>query len=717
MNDEDRDLQENVSRLIRAAMGPETRPDSVVREKTFHALASELRAGRAATGEDQSNVSPKVPTALRRYLMSAFAAAACLVAGVSIWLASRGHNPNRPDVAKKPTDERPIPEVTLAAGWRVAPTGAADYRIVAADRISLLNGELFVESTALEMGGTKRPPLHIETSAGTATAAGTSFYIGSHTAESNTPNATNVKGAVMSPFTRVLVLAGMVTLANSQGSIAGQANQLLAAEPDKAPVNLAITANSDFALDLYGQLAKEHKGKNLFFSPYSMSSALAMVAEGARGETAQQMAKVLRFPDAARRLGDDAQLIPWNVALIHTGMAELNERFNAAQSPPKELLDKLDAVGKACEAAEVRAQALSESPQRGDKEKEIEAAWQKAADLRNEVGGLIEQIDQYELRVANSLWGDKKFPFKQSYVDAIHKFYRTGGLFSVDFQGDYGSAVKRINAWVAEQTHGRIQNVISPDGQPAAPTALVLTNAVYFKGGWHEIFDDHHTKPDNFTLAHGAKVQTPMMHAYERRSDSYAAFNQDGSFFATPEKYLPGKTSEAKLYPGDRGFAMLEMTYKGEELSMVLIVPRSAKDFASLEEMLTSKNLQSWIARLASRETEVFMPKFQLRTEYNMGKPLEDMGMSRALAPGADFSGIGEAPLYLGKVLHKACVDVNEIGTEAGAATFGMAFGGVEVGEIPFRPTFRADKPFVFLIRDRKTGSILFLGRVMDPRG
>ena len=157
------------------------------------------------------------------------------------------------------------------------------------------------------------PPLSIETPAGMVRAAGTKFYVGSHFLPSET---TESKGAVvMTSFTRVLVLAGAVALANAQGSVTGQANHLLAAQTGKAPTNYAVTANSDFAIDLYRQLSKGNSDQNLFFSPYSVSSALAMAAEGARGETALEMGQVLRFPAAARRIGDDAQLIPWNTSL------------------------------------------------------------------------------------------------------------------------------------------------------------------------------------------------------------------------------------------------------------------------------------------------------------------------------------------------------------------------------------------------------------------
>ena len=279
------------------------------------------------------------------------ATAACLLVALA-WLLAAG----RRNIPARPAGSGPPqPPVQLAVGWQVKPTGAADYRVMKPDLIRLDRGELLVESLPLADGKQTRPPLKIETEAGVATAAGTKFYIGVHpvrclkrTTDSSvrsthpTSNPIDSEGVVMTRFTRVLVLAGMVTLANAQGSVTGQPNHLLAAEAGKAPVDYAIAADAGFAVDLYRQLCKENPGKNLFFSPYSMSSALAMTAEGARGETAAEMGKVLCFPEAARRVGDDAQLIPWNVALIHTGMAALNERFNAPKPASKAIRDKID---------------------------------------------------------------------------------------------------------------------------------------------------------------------------------------------------------------------------------------------------------------------------------------------------------------------------------------------------------------------------------------
>ena len=469
----------------------------------------------------------------------------------------------------------------------------------------------------------------------------------------------------MTHLTRVLVLSGLVTLVNVHGSVTGQSNHLLAAEAEKAPVGHAITATSDFALDLYGRLAKENPGKNLFFSPYSMSSALAMTAEGARGETAAQMGKVLRFPEAARHVGDDAQLIPWNVELIHTGMAALNGRLNAAV--PK---------------------------------------------------------DQYELRVANALWGEKTYPFRQSYLDTINKYYQTGGVFPVDFIGDPEGNRKRINAWVEKQTQERIKDLI-PQGAIDGLTRLVLTNAIYFKGQWAEPFSERDTKPDDFTLADGTRLPVPMMHHGWMIMANYAAINSDGTSFDSPKMYSPGKTDEKKLYPDERGFQILELPYRGEKLSMVLIVPRAADGLASLEKMMTAENLHGWIGKLQKRSVHGFVPKFKLETCYLMNETLKAMGMVRAFKlpgpDGAQFDGMCASPdpgykLYISDVLHKAFVEVNEKGTEAAAATAVLMPGAADHADMaPFTPTFRADKPFVFLIRDRQTGCILFLGRMMNP--
>jgi serine protease inhibitor len=474
------------------------------------------------------------------------------------------------------------------------------------------------------------------------------------------------------------VLAGVVTLANAQGSVTGQPGHLLAAEPGKASVDYAVAADAGFAVDLYRQLCKENPGKNLFFSPYSMSSALAMAAEGARGETAAEMGRVLCFPDAARRAGDDAQLSPWNAALIHTGMAALNKRFNAPKPASKAIRGKIDS--------------------------------------------------QYELLVANALWAEKTYPFQPSYLETIRKYYAQGGAFPADFRNQPEPTRLRINAWVEEQTRQRIKDLLPP-GSVDPLTPLVLTNAIYFKGEWAEVFQKGQTQEDDFLLADGGKARVPMMRHDGLGSASYAAFNGDGTFFDTPREIETGKSPE--LYPDGHGFTMLEIPYKGDDLSMVAIVPQAADGLTALESSLTSASIQSWVGKLQKRAVNVFLPKFKLKTAYTLNDTLKAMGMVRAFVNpaagpnGADFDGMCaiqnpalDQKLYIGLVVHKAFVAVDEKGTEAAAATAGPMRPGAmrRPHMVPFTPTFRADKPFVFLIRDRHTGCILFLGRMVSPK-
>ncbi len=328
------------------------------------------------------------------------------------------------------------------------------------------------------------------------------------------------------------------------------------------------------------------------------------------------MGKVLRFPEAARRIGDDAQLIPWNVSLIHTGIAELNERFNSSKPGSREIRDEIKRLRKEFDAANGRATLL------GD-----DVAFQEAQELARKLNELLPQVDQYELHVANALWVEKTCPFQPSYLDTIRKFYGTGGAFPLDFTRNSEPARQKINAWAEEQTGNRIKDLL-PEGSVNSLTRLVLTNAVYFKGEWAKVFDKRATKEDDFLLAGGTKARTPMMHHDKLDSAAYAAFNGDGTFFDTPTAIRPKQ--QPPLYPDEHGFLMLEMPYKGDDLSMVVIVPRAADGLPAIEKLLTPVNVQAWIAKLQKREVHVFMPKFKMETGYNMNDSLRAMGMSRA---------------------------------------------------------------------------------------
>jgi serine protease inhibitor len=477
------------------------------------------------------------------------------------------------------------------------------------------------------------------------------------------------------------VLAGIVTMTNNSGTVQAGENEAVVAGAKGAPEKITVQANSDFAFDLYKQLAKENDGKNLFFSPYSVSGALAMTAEGARGKTAEEMGKVLRFPDATRRTGDDAQRIPWETSQIHTGFGEINARLNEKLS---------DADRKKIEGQIATLQT------------ELKAMQEKASKMRDqklnaEIAKLVTQIKTLDgkinppkLAVANALWGEKTFPFRKDYVDTISASYKTGGLFPIDFAKNPEPSRLHINGWVEEQTNNRIKDLI-PKDDIDGNTKLVLTNAIYFKGNWTNPFDKKMTRTRDFTRSDGSKVQTPIM------------------FGSLPVKLGGQKVAE------DTHVSVAELPYVGDELSMVLITAGRGKPLNTIEKHLTASNLDKWLGTLKKghQDIHVSLPRFKMESKYKLNDTLKAMGMPTAFqAGGADFSGLNESygkELSISSVRHKGFIDVNEEGTEAAAAT------AVVIGGRSMSPSFDGTRPFIYLIRDNATGTILFMGRMMDP--
>jgi len=291
----------------------------------------------------------------------------------------------------------------------------------------------------------------------------------------------------------------------------------------------------------------------------------------------------------------------------------------------------------------------------------------------------------YTLSVANALWGQKGYGFLSDFLAFLDKHYGAG-LHEVDFAGNAEGARETINTWVEKETRDKIKNLIPP-GTLTPQTRLVLANAIYFKGTWASQFEKKATKNGDFLLAPGRKVRVPMM----RQEEDFG--------------YLDG---------GD--FQALQMTYKGGELAMLILLPKKTDGLAALEESLTDARLAEWVSKLGSANVAVTMPRFKMTWQSGLAKWLKKMGMNLAFDAGkADFSGMngGKEPLWISEVIHKAFVDVNEEGTEAAAATAAIALGGEAA---PSKPVvFRADHPFLFLIRDVRSGCILFLGRLVNP--
>ena len=365
-------------------------------------------------------------------------------------------------------------------------------------------------------------------------------------------------------------------------------------------------SNNHFAIDLYRQLRPQEE--NLFFSPISLSTALAMTYAGAKGDTAREMANVLHFalPEAQ----------------IHTAFAALLERLNV----PKE----------------------------------------KA----------------YELRVANRLWGQRGYGFLPSFLATTRNAYGAEPV-QVNFVDAADQARQDINTWVAEQTNNKIKDLV-PQGVLNALTRLVLTNAIYFKGKWVHPFDKQETQEAPFTTSAGKRVKVSLM--------------------VQQEEFQYGETQKLQL---------LEMPYIGDDLSMLILLPKQVDGLPALEKELTLENLAQWSSDMRSQEVLTYLPRFKLTERFELRSPLSALGMPSAFKPDqANFSGMNNARnLFLSAVLHQAFVEVNEEGTEAAAAT-GVVIRATSAQIIP---TFRADHPFIFLIREKQSGSILFIGRVANP--
>lgn len=369
-----------------------------------------------------------------------------------------------------------------------------------------------------------------------------------------------------------------------------------------------VAGNNRFALDLYGKLRS--RDGNLFFSPYSISTALAMTYAGAGGTTAEQIRQTLALEGDVRQVADAYQ-------------------------------------------------ALSQM-------------------LTSEAASGI------QLSVANRLWGQQGYGFLPDFLRLTREDFGAP-LAELDFaQTDQARAA--INDWVAAATQGKIGELIPP-GALDAMTRLVLTNAIYFKGGWTEPFEKKHTREAPFFAAPDRQVKTPMMH----RQDRFGYRQQDG-------------------------LQTLELPYGNDELSMLVLLPEKQDGLAELEAALTADKLAEWTTRLGRPEVSVFLPKFKVEAEFNLNETLSALGMPAAFSNAADFSGMSSHEgLKIAAVLHKAYVDVNEEGTEAAAAT-GVIMMPTAMPQPQRIPVFRADHPFLFLIRDNRTGEILFIGRVTEPK-
>ena len=294
--------------------------------------------------------------------------------------------------------------------------------------------------------------------------------------------------------------------------------------------------------------------------------------------------------------------------------------------------------------------------------------------------------DGLELHLANGLWVKANYPLNSEFIKAITESFK-GSLEPVDFSNEI-AARKKITGWVSDQTSDKIQNLIGPNAI-TPDTRLVLTNAIYFKAAWETQFRKEASRQEKFHVSLNKDVDAEMM--------------KQTHFFGLAEL---------------EGFKLLVMPYKGGEASMLVLLPDKVDGLADLERSFNAENLASWLEKSRSVRVALSLPKFKNTSALNLNNTLITLGMKKAFIVGqADFTGIANVPaepLYIGLVMHKAFVDVNEEGTEAAAATaVNIRAGAVMRPAEPF--PFVADHPFVYVIRSNRTGDILFMGRLTDP--
>lgn len=379
------------------------------------------------------------------------------------------------------------------------------------------------------------------------------------------------------------------------------------AQRNQASDPMLVNANTRFGFKLFSAIVKQDSTKNVFVSPSSVAIALAMVYNGAGGETQQAIARSLEVQGMS--------------------LPDLN-RANA--------------------------------------------------DLKN----LLENADpQVQLAIANSLWARQGVPFKPDFIQRNQQFYQAE-VTELNFANP--QAVATINNWVSQNTRNKITKIVD---RLTAEDVMVLINAIYFKGNWTRKFDPQKTTKEPFYPLNGSQKSHPMM-------------NQSGEY----------------RYYENNQFQSVSLPYgSGQRMNMIVLLPKKTSSLAELQRTLTAKNWEQWMRQLRSRRGAIQIPRFKLEYETELTKVLSQLGMASAFGNRADFSGISQIPTKIDQVKHKTFVEVNEEGTEAAAVTsIGIRATSVMPVEEPFN--LKVDRPFFCAIQDNQTGTVLFMGAIVNPQ-
>jgi serpin B len=381
----------------------------------------------------------------------------------------------------------------------------------------------------------------------------------------------------------------------------------LMAQQAKTVNPILVNANTRFGFKLYSQILERDRNQNVFVSPSSVAIALAMVYNGANGETQRAMAKAMEIQG-------------------------LNlQDLNRANADLKKLLENPD--------------------------------------------------PQVQLAIANSLWARRGIPFKPEFIQRNQQFY-DAKVTDLDFADP--RSLTTINRWVSQNTRGKINQIID---QINADDVMFLINAIYFKGNWSKKFDKAKTIQAPFYGANGAAKQHPMM-------------TQQGQY---------------RYYENDQ-FQAVSLPYgENRRLSFYVFLPKQTSNLATLHQTLRSENWEQWMNQFRNRPGSIQIPRFKMDYNVELTGALSALGMAEAFSSRANFSGLSPVPTLINQVKHKTFVEVNEEGTEAAAVTsIGIRATSAIIPEEPFKLV--VDRPFFCAIRDNSTGSVLFMGSIVDPK-
>ncbi len=367
------------------------------------------------------------------------------------------------------------------------------------------------------------------------------------------------------------------------------------------------SSSNEFGLNLLGKLDETNKDTNIFISPLSVSMALGMTMNGAKGTTLNEMENTLDF----------------------TGLSidDINQTYKSL------------------------------------------------------IRSLTNADPNVTMQIANSIWYKNTFSVEQNFID-VNKNYFNAAVQGLDFSDP--SSVNTINNWVSQNTNGKITSIIS---QIPSNAVMYLINAIYFKGNWKYQFDSSSTVDKQFYLNNGSTVIRKFM--------------REGCNF----NYFSNNLVQA-----------IDLPYGDSTFSMMVILPNQGQDINSIVGQLNMQMLDDWISQMRIAECNVTLPKFKIECEYSLNNDLIAMGMKTAFSPSADFTRINRnGGLYISEVKHKTYIDVNEKGTEAAAVTM-VGFVTVVVGGGGLVPVeFNVNRPFLFVIKENSSNTILFIGKIIDP--